>query len=157
MTIDTSVIQSQVIQPDGSINVTEIHTDHQGVKYPVVYNAPSGTNLTTFLNAHAILLENNLRDSDIFKAIFTEPWDYTLVHATNNELAVRARALYKESIMIQTALIGLRITEWIDNDRFTVTQVRNAFGLSLAQWNTLRTKINGIIADYQGVQGAAGE
>jgi len=157
MSITTSQIISQVIQPNGSINVHERHTDHTGKTYDIQYNAPQGSNITAIINARAVIIENKLKENDLYRAIFIEPWDYTLVHATNADLAPFVRTLYKESIQDQTAIIGMRLIEWVTNRRFTETQIRNAFGLTLSRWNTLKAKIQVLIDDFNAIQGAKGE
>ncbi len=156
MPLSSEIVQ-QTIQANGSVNVHERHTDHIGKTYDIVYNAPAGTDLNILLGIRAARLNESLKQSDLRRAVFEAPWDYTLVYATNADLAPYVRDLYRESIKDQTALVALRIIEWINNGRFTVAQLKTVFSLSTAEFDTLKAKMENIISSYQVVEGAVGE
>lgn len=80
-----------------------------------------------------------------------------LKHQTVAQLAARIRAKYKDANKERLAKIAKFILNGILAGDFTDTQVRNAFGLSAAQWTTLKTKMQTLVANYDATQSAAGE
>lgn len=80
-----------------------------------------------------------------------------LKHQTKAELAARIRAAYKDSSRERTAKIATFILNHIDAGDFTETEVRNVFGLSAGQWNTLKTKMENLRTAYFSVDAAGGE
>ena len=97
------------------------------------------------------------KTDEMRNAVFTYPWDYTLKYATALELASYVRQLYKDNEKTTLVLVAIRILEWISNGRFTDTQVQNVFGLSAAQWTTLKTKMQNFVDSYTIIDGAIGE
>lgn len=80
-----------------------------------------------------------------------------LQHQTAAEFAARLRARYLSSSREECARIAKWILDHIEAGDFTELQVRNAFGLSAAQWTTLKTKLTNLRIAYNAVQVAAGE
>lgn len=80
-----------------------------------------------------------------------------LKHQTAAEFAARLRERYRNSSREETARIAKIIVARIQAGDFTDTQVRNIFGLSVAQWDALKTKMQNLIANYDAIQSAGGE
>ncbi len=64
MSIVLSVVEYST-QADGSLSVTERHTDHLGQKYTRVYFVPAGTDLDARATAYAAELEAQLAQAEI--------------------------------------------------------------------------------------------
>jgi len=157
MSIISSVFDLGSIQRDGRRYCIERHTDHLGIVHVVEYLAEAAANHTTIMNTRALRIAEELKEEELKYAVFDAPWDYVLQWTTNNELAVWVREKYKQDKNGTLALIASRILEWIANGRFTDTQVRNAFGLSAAQWTTLKAKMQTLVDNNLVVQSAVGE
>lgn len=157
MAITQSIIVSQSPQQDGTTLVHERHTFHTGETSDVTYYAQPGANIENIMDARVQVLEEAMKQADLHRCVFTEPWDYVMQHATNADLAPFVRELYRESIKTQTVLIGMRMVEWVQNGRFTQTQMRNAFGMNSTQWTTLTNKILALIDQFNAIEAATGE
>ena len=60
--------------------------------------------------------------------------------ATGAELAAAFRRRYKAAEGFEAARLATWLLNRIDDGTFTDAQVRNAFGLTVAQYNALKTK-----------------
>jgi hypothetical protein len=80
-----------------------------------------------------------------------------LHHMTLGELAARLREDYRNLSGEQLCKIARFIVRHIQAGDFTETQVRNAFGLTVNQWNALKTKMQALTDAYDTVQAATGE
>lgn len=80
-----------------------------------------------------------------------------LQYQTAAQLADKLRLRYLKSSREECARIARWILDHIDNGDFTDTQVRNAFGLTVAQYNALKTKWTNLRTAYNAVQSAQGE
>ena len=156
MAITGSVLISQFLQGDGRSTIKERHTDHTGQFHDFEYLGVA-SEAAAVMAARVSDVETMLRDKDMERCIFTEPWNYVLVHATNAELSAYVRLLYRHASKETLAKVASRILEWITNGRFTETQIRNAFGLTLTQWNALKARMQTLVANYNAVQAAEGE
>jgi len=157
MTIVTSEIVKQTTQKNGTINVDVIFTDQTGKTFTRSYNAANVGMIATINSSLESRINDRLKQNDLFNAVFTKPWDYTLIHATLTDLRDYVRELYLESEKEQTVLIALRLEEWIVNGRFTVAQLRQAFNLNTSQFDALRTKWQNFKDAFDVIEGAAGE
>lgn len=81
----------------------------------------------------------------------------TLHHQTAAQFAARLRERYKSASREEAARIATWLMNHIDNGDFTETQVRNAFGLNVTQWNTLKAKLTTLRTQWQAIQAAQGE
>lgn len=121
MAITQSIIVSQSPQQDGTTLVHERHTFHDGGTRDITYYAQPGANITNIMLARVPVLEEAMKQADLHRCVFTEPWGYVMQHATNADLAPFVRELYRKSSKTQTVLIGIRMVEWVQNGRFTQT------------------------------------
>jgi hypothetical protein len=80
-----------------------------------------------------------------------------LKYQTVSQFADRLRLRYLKSSKIECARLAKWLLDHIDAGDFTDTQVRNAFGLSVAQYNTLKTKWTNLRTAYNAVMAAQGE
>lgn len=155
--ITSSIIVKQTAQKDGTVSVHERHTDQIGKTYEIIYFAVPGTDLNAMLVQHATKLNSELRDIDLGKALESSDWNFKLNYATDSDLATFARQKYSESITDDTDRIGKRIDEWITKGRFTDTDMKNAFGMTTADWSKMKGDIQSLIPHYDAIQGAKGK
>ena len=80
-----------------------------------------------------------------------------LQYQTASEFADRVRLRYLKSKREECARIAKWILDHIDAGNFTDAQVRNAFGLTVPQYNTLKTKMTNMRTAYEAVIAAVGE
>lgn len=80
-----------------------------------------------------------------------------LKHATLAQLGAAFRERFKNSEGVETARLAKWLLARIQDGTFTETQVRNFFGLTVAQWNTLKTKITTLRDNWENILIARGE
>lgn len=155
--VSSAFVLDSYAQKDGRKYCREVHTDIQGKQHLFEYLSTVGADNAAILSARATKLGENLKAAELYYAVFSGPWDYVLVWATNAELAAYVRRIYKESNKETLAKAAARILEWISKGRFTDTQVRGAFGLNSEQLTTLKAKMQTLVNNYNAVETVAGE
>ena len=80
-----------------------------------------------------------------------------LKHQTVEAFVARVRAAYRDASSERLVAIARFIVSRVQAGDITVAQVRAAFGLTSAQWTTLRTKMENLIAADNAVKSAVGE
>lgn len=80
-----------------------------------------------------------------------------LNHQTKAQFVAHLRVSYMSASKEQLAQLATLILGWIEVGDITDTQVRNAFGLTVNQWNTLKTKMTNLRANYNAVLSSKGE
>ena len=80
-----------------------------------------------------------------------------LVHQTPAQLAARFRAAYRDATQERAAKMAYWLIERILAGDFTDTQVRNAFGLAVTQYNAMKARMTTLHDQYAAVQTARGE
>lgn len=80
-----------------------------------------------------------------------------LQHATLAQLGATFRERFRSSEGAETARLARWLLGRIQDGTFTETQVRTFFGLTLAEWNTLKTKIQTLRDHWAAVLAARGE
>jgi len=80
-----------------------------------------------------------------------------LRHQTVAQFATRLREHYRSASKEDCARIATWVLTHIDNGDMTELQVRTAFGLTVAQWATLKAKFTPLRTQWQSIQGARGE
>ena len=80
-----------------------------------------------------------------------------LKHATLTQLGQAFRERYKNATREECARLAKWLLARVQDGTFTEAQVRAFFGLSVAQWNDLKTRMQALIAHYDAVQAAQGE
>lgn len=144
-------------QKDGRVWVSESHTDHLGVVHICQWLALANADHAGICNARASKIEAALAEAEFLEALEFDGWK-PLDHQTAAQFAARFRARYKDSSRVECAKMAKWILDRVDGGNFTDAQVRNAFGLTATQWNTLKTnKLTPQRAAYNAVLAAIGE
>ena len=76
---------------------------------------------------------------------------------TATQFAARLRERYRSASREEAARIATWILNRIDAGDLTDAQVRAAFGLTVTQYNALKTRMGNLRTAYQAMQAAAGE
>ena len=80
-----------------------------------------------------------------------------LKHQTSAQFIARFREAYRDSDRERCIQLARFVISRIQAGDLTDTQVRNAFGLTVTQWNNLKTKMQSWITAQNTVQSAVGE
>ena len=80
-----------------------------------------------------------------------------LKHQTSAQFVSRFREAYRDSDRERCIQLARFVIAKIQAGDLTDTQVRNAFGLNVTQWNALKTKMSNWITAQNSVQSAVGE
>lgn len=80
-----------------------------------------------------------------------------LQYQTAAQFVNKLRLLYRKSSREECARLAKWVLDHIEAGDFTDAQVRNAFGLTVPQYNTLKTKMTNLRTAYIAMQAAAGE
>jgi hypothetical protein len=80
-----------------------------------------------------------------------------LKHQTAAQFIARFREAYRNSDRERCVQLAKFVITRIQAGDLTDTQVRNAFGLTVTQWNALKTKMNTWVTAYNTLQSAVGE
>ena len=80
-----------------------------------------------------------------------------LKHQTAAQFIARFREAYRNSDRERVIQLARFVISRIQAGDLTDTQVRNAFGLNMTQWNNLKTKMNSWITAENAVKAAVGE
>ena len=80
-----------------------------------------------------------------------------LKHQTAAQFVSRFREAYRNSNRERCVQLARFVISRIQSGDLTDAQVRSAFGLTVTQWNTLKTKMNTWISAHNTLQSAVGE
>lgn len=80
-----------------------------------------------------------------------------LRHATNAQLAAAFRERYRAATGLEAGRLARWLLNRIADGTWTDTQVRNAFGLNVTQYNAMKTRLETKAARYDAVIADAGE
>lgn len=80
-----------------------------------------------------------------------------LKHQTTAEFIARFRDAYRNADRERLAQLAKWLLARIAAGDITDTQARNAFGMTVNQWNTKKTQMTDLVAKYDAVQAAQGD
>jgi hypothetical protein len=158
MSIVASIAQIGHAQVDGRRYVIERHTDHVGVVHVAEYLADAAQTAEqrdAILAARAMQIDAQLKADEVAACLANDR--LTTVYITKADLAAFVRELYRNGAGEQIVRIARWIRRRIAAGDFTETQVRNAFGLTVTQWNTLKAKLQAMDDALATVETAVGE
>lgn len=144
------------IQKDGRRFVREILYDSQSVQFFIDYLS-SNTNYDAQLVIHATQLAQQVKDNEISGILRSLPSTIVLKYNTPAELATAFRDEYKIATSYRACQLAAWITGLVDSGSVTTTQVRNAFGYTVTQYNAMRSRMDILTATWNNMQASAGE
>lgn len=80
-----------------------------------------------------------------------------LRHQTAAQFAARFRARYRNASKEEAARMATWLIDHITAGDFTDAQMRAVFGLTLAQWSALKTRLTAMRTAYRAIEAARGE
>ena len=144
------------VQIDGRRWVREDHVDQSGVHHFADYLAAADADYVAIRTERALRLWERLVAQEIEDAMRVDA-NPALVYATKTDFVPVFRETYRASVREECARLATWILARIVGGWATDTQVRNAFGLTVAQWNALKAKMTTLRDNWAAVQAAAGE
>lgn len=124
-------------QADGRRYVVETHSLTVGAAIKLTYLAAAGADYTNVMNARVAGINEGLAENEF--NVCLSAGTFTTVEQTGAQMADRFRARWRSSTQDECARMAYWLIERINAGSFTDTQVRNAFGLTLQQYTTLKT------------------
>lgn len=139
MTISSSSFAAGHAQADSRRYVREEHTDHLGAVHVREYGpVPESVDCAALLVANAARLEEALADGE-FADRLARIGALALQHQTAAQFAARLRERYRGLEREDVARLAWWIIEQIAAGHVTDAQVRNAFGLTVQQYNSFKS------------------
>ena len=135
--------------------VEEEHVDHLGLSYRWAYTPAKSVDVTVKLATHAEHLLARLAKHEIKKNIQENV--LSTEYITKAELADAIREKYREGDKDDILKIARWIRSRIQAGDFTEAQVRNVFGLTQAQWNAFKVRLQSYEEALAVIEGASGE
>lgn len=156
MAITVAVTLDGPTQSDGRRYVRETYSEGgQPVQFQD-YLASVGADTNAIATARLPFVTNDLADKEAFDTVQVNVAP-TLRFQTGSQFLDRVRAFYRRATDIQLAKLARWITARIQAGDVTVLQLRTAFGLSVAQWNTLQAKMEALRDHWNAVEAGVGE
>lgn len=155
MPILSSSALAEHAQVDGRFFVTERHTDHTGAVHTFAYLAAVGADTSAVMSARVPVIEAQLADAEFADCLANDR--LTTVHLTAADFLAKVREAYRERSREELARLAQYIVNRIQAGDVTETQLRNAFGLNVTQWNALKSRMQALRDAWVVVQAAAGE
>lgn len=159
MAITSSVVSFSVAQKDGRIWVREVHSDATGVGSIIDYLGASDAQTTAqgIANTRATALNVSLADAEFAVKRLIDASPLPLRWQTGAQLLVRIRATYKQLTRADLARLAKWILARILDGTVTDLQLQNAWGLTAAQWVTLKAKMQALADQQTAIDAAVGE
>lgn len=139
MPITSSVLSTGHAQRDGRRYVREIHTDHLGVQHVVEYLWDGVSDQNATMAARAVRIAEALAAAEYAERVSVDGWDGPLAHQTGAQFADKLRAEYRISSRERVCYLAWWLQRRINEGTFTDAQVRNAFGMTVVQYNNFKT------------------
>ena len=156
MAIASSTIISERTQINGKVRTIELHVTDAGTKVFIEYDRASGTDKNAVLTAHAVKVWNQVINREC--ALFIQADIPPIFKDTNKSiLAAWFREAYRNLEKDELVPYAQWILNRIAGGDFTDAQVQAAFGLTAAQWTTLKDKMQTFIDARNTLDAAVGE
>jgi len=156
MALTVQIVPDSHLQNDGRRRVLEIFSDAQGEVRRRTYLGLDSDDRNAIAQAKAISLLEAFADAEFYSAIYMDVAP-SFRFQTATEFLGRLRQIYRDA----DPELVVKIARWVRNTIIagdvTQTQLRNAFGLTQPQWDTLRTKMEGFASSLDSVEMAQGE
>lgn len=158
MPITLSIIVDDSRQSNGRRQIHERHIDQFAMAHKVTYMCNSGFDVPAAMAARSLQISARMK-TDEYRTFIDGviPTNYILTESTPSELLAYMREAYRESSNGESAIISQVLRGWIDSGRYTDTEVRTAFGLSVGAWTVIRNKMNTFADSRALVASARGE
>jgi hypothetical protein len=143
-------------QVDGRKYVLEVHSDAQGELARLEYLAEENADFNAIATARTANLIEQLAQQELEDAVLNDVMP-ALRFQTASEFVQRMREAFRNRGREVLCRLARWILNRIDAGDLTDLQVRNAFGLTNPEYNTLKTKMTVLRDALNSVDNAAGE
>ena len=156
MAIASSTIISERTQADGQVRTVEQFVTDAGTVISIEYDRNPAADKNAILAAHAVKVWSRIIDHECVSFIQA---DITPVFKDTNKntLATWFREAYRYLDKDDLVPYARWILNRIADGDFTDTQVQTVFGLTVAQWTTLKAKMQTLIDARDTLDVAVGE
>jgi hypothetical protein len=141
MAVVSSLATLEGAQKDGSKWCREVHSISDGSNVQFYYLVPAGTTqaaVNATATARAAQVASDLADSEAQANVDRDDVP-TLVHQTAAQFAARLRAKFLNGGQAVACQLAWWLLRRIAAGQITDAQCRTAFGLTAAQWTTVKT------------------
>jgi len=137
MAFVSTVTIDPIAQADGSVWVTENHDTSIGpVRFS--YLAPGNIDANAVMQGRRAAVAEYLAEQEYERAVSRDA-AFSLSENTAAQFAARLREDFKNSRESRACYLAWWLLRRIAAGHVTDTQCRNAFGLTITQWNNLKT------------------
>lgn len=157
MPITSSTFAASAAQADGRVWINETHVDSVVGALLFAYLAANTNNAAAVMNGRVTAINVSLADAEFARQIVAYVPGLTVQQQTAAQFATRLREYYRSSSQIECARVATWILNHIDAGDVTDAQVRTAFGLTVNQYTTLKTKMTDLRTAYNAALAAQGE
>lgn len=152
----TSSFVLGIPQIDGRVEVIETHIDDFGESYVFRYLAVQNADFNNILLSRVSILEEELANKEV-EEIIDNDFNRDLKYATLSRLLTIFRDRYKTAEKLEVLRLATLLIRAINNGRITDIQCRQAFNLTNAQWNNLKTRLQTYKDKWDEIQTLLGE
>ena len=156
MALTAQVLLDAHTQADGRRYVLEIHSDAQGEVYRIRYKGRDTDDRQAIADARAVKLARKFADGEAVEALIGDAVP-ALRFQTAQEFIARVREIYRTGTGEQVCKIARWFRRRALAGDLTENQIRNAFGLTPAQWDVLKVKLQQLDESLNVVETAVGE
>jgi hypothetical protein len=143
-------------QKDGRRYVLEVHTDAQGEFSRLEYLAAIGTDYDAVASAREPVLIASLAEAEARETLDGGRQPSPRFQSVA-EFLIKVRERYRVSVGEETCRIARWVVDRLNDGSVTVPQMRSAFGVSAAGWNSINGRMDTFAAAIDSVNAAAGE
>lgn len=144
------------LQRDGRRYITEEFSDAVGVYFENTYLAPDGQDhLATSQSKEADLIRQ-FSNSEALQDVEGKSRPTARFQSIDEEL-LKVRERYLKSTGMETCRIARWVVDRLNDGSVTVVQMRTAFSVSPAQWNSINGRMDTFANSLTSVEGAVGE
>lgn len=154
--VETSLTEDNHFQADGTKYVQEFHTDSAGRVHRFEYKWRAGMDRAAIAAARAAQLAEAVAEQEVEQALEADAAPQ-IVQQTGAQFLARLREKYRASDRERCAKIARWIVRRLDAGHVTQAQLRNAFGLSVAEWNAVEARLRDLATKLDAVEQAVGE
>jgi hypothetical protein len=156
VTIVQSVYTTGHLQADGRSYIREVHTDHLGGEYRFEY-LWDGADRDAILSSRASQLAVALAEREYREHVEVDGWSLPLEHQTGAQFADRLREEYRNATKERCCYLAWWLIRRLDLGELTDAAVRNAFGMTVTQYNAFKTRMRALHDHWAAVIAAVGE
>lgn len=156
MAIVSNSFSLGIVQRDGRVNVVEVHTDNTGATHRIEYLGNPNNDHAAVMTARAITLDEQLKASEV-ERILSALSAPVPRYVTKAALLLVWREQFRDARRERAVQLAKWILDHLDAGEWTDLQLRSLFGVSAANYSTLKQRLEDMRTRWNQVQASAGE